>query len=491
MVSDIIRGWTTERQMAAGAAPGPVPRRQVATDATRGGASRRRVLISGSQVAAGALLAACRMPFQGGAGGRPDDAGPVRAPTQPIAVSIWHSWDRVRTAPFEKVLSDFQARHPTIRPEHTVLTPGLEVLQKLQAAAAGGTPPDIFNPYRSDLPLLAEMGLPLALDTHVRRDRFDLTQFYDSEVGSSRYGGKLYLLPCIPHNVEGLVFYGRSLVRAAGLDFDRSPPATWTELEAGARALTKQGAEGLTQIGLPMSVTYRSLRAWLSTNDAPLLSTDGRKALLADQKAVDVVQWMVDFRKRVNGGREAQVAFAQRIGGGQGSPITTGFQAMALHNPGVWFNIKSVQPDFDMGLFLIPVKPGARLALPATFLSWGYGIAAGSRQPDAAWLLSKYIAADEAGAGWFFLEQNRPSPVKRFNDNPDYRQRLPQWDVVLRYMASAKADTVLPVDAEIVRTLNEATAAIDQEKVAPAQGLRTANEQVQRILDDYWARAGR
>lgn len=455
--------------------------------------SRRRVLRVLSRAAGAGLtpaLAAC-LPRAGGGATEGAASGAVRAPAQPVTVTIWHSWDKVRTPPFEKVLADFQAKHPTIRPEHTVFTPGLEVLQKLQTATAGGTPPDLYNPYRSDLPLLSEMGLPLALDPLVRRDKFDLGQFYDSEVESSRYKGTLGLLPCIPHNVEGLLFTNRALVKAAGLDFDRQAPATWTDLEASARQLTKQGTDGLAQMGLPIAVTYRALRAWLATNDAPLLSPDGKQSLVADPKTSEVVQWMVDFRTRVNGGREAQAAFSQRTGGGQGSPITTGAQAMGLHNPGVWFNIKSVQPDFDMGMFLIPTKPGAKLALPATFLSWGYGIAAATKQPDAAWLLTKYVAADEAGAGWFFLEQNRPSPVKRFNDNPEYRKRLPQWDVVLRYMTSAQADTVLPVDAEIVRTLNEALAEIDQEKVAPAQGLRTAHEQVQRVLGEYWARAGR
>ncbi len=459
--------------------------------------SRRRLLAATVQAGAATTAAACAAvpagcrPTGGVHPSAPDAGGPVRAPAQPVTVTIWHSWDKVRTPPWEKVLADFQARHATIKVEHTVLTPGLEVLQKLQVAAAAGTPPDLFNPYRSDLPLLAEMGLPKTLDDLAKRDKFDLGIYYDSEVESSRYKGKLGLLPCIPHNVEGLLFYNRALVKSAGLDFDRQPPATWTELETAARQLTKPGPDGLAQIGLPLSVNYRALRAWLATNDAPLYSTDGAKALLADPKTMEVVQWMVDFRTRVNGGREAQNALTQRIGGGQGSPITTGFQAMGLHNPGVWFNIKSVQPDFDMGLFLIPVKPGAKLALPATYLSWGYGIAAAAKQPDAAWLLLKYVAADEAGAGWFFLEQNRPSPVKKFNDNPEYWKRLPQWDVVLRYMASAKADTVLPVDADLVNALADPLAQIDQEKVPVGQGLRTAQEQAQRLLDDYWARASK
>ncbi len=94
--------------------------------------------------ALGTPLAACGAGgVGGGAAGDATPAGVVRPPAQPVTVTIWHSWDKVRTPPWEKVLADFQAAHPTIRPEHTVLTPGVEVLQKLQAAAAGGTPPDL------------------------------------------------------------------------------------------------------------------------------------------------------------------------------------------------------------------------------------------------------------------------------------------------------------------------------------------------------------
>ena len=454
--------------------------------ATRATGATRRAVLGAAAGAAGMALAACAA-----AGGGGETGGAVRAPAQATAVTIWHSWDRVRQGPFEKVLADFQAKHPTIRPEQTVLTPGLEVLQKLQASAAGGAPPDLFNPYRSDLPLLSELGVPRALDDLAKRDKLDLGIYYKSEIESSRYKGRLGLLPCIPHNVEGLLFYNRALVKGAGLDFDRQAPATWTDLESASRQLTKQGPEGLTQVGLPLSVTYRALRAWLATDDAPLFSPDGKKSLLAERKTEEVAQWMVDFRKRVHGGREAQVAFTQRTGGGQGSPITTGAQAMALHNPGVWFNITSVLPDFDMGMFLIPVKQGAKLALPATFLSWGYGMAAQTRRPDHR-LAAQQVHRRRQGHRRLVLPGAEPPLAgEALQRQPRVPQAPPQWDVVLRYMASAKADAVLPVDTAIVTALNEALAQVDQEKVPPAQGLRSAHEQVQRILDEHWAKAGK
>lgn len=435
------------------------------------------------------LLAGCAP----GSGSDAAQAGAVRAPAQPVTVTFWHAWHAARVPLVEKILADFHQRHPTIHVEPTVMTPGLEVLQKLQTAAAGGTPPDTYQHWRSDLPLLAELGVPRALDSLVKADKFDLTQFYDSEVESSHVRGRLLGIPAIAHNVPGLVYYGRQQAQAESLDLDKSPPKTWEELEAAARRLVKRDGDGLSHLGMPVSVNYPMLRSWAGANEqAPLLSPDGKKALLAEPRFVETVQWLIDFRKNVNGGREAQVGATQRIGAGPAnSPITTGRQAMLLTNGGVWYLIRTAAPDFDMGMFLIPTKRGAKLTLPAMYRSWNYGISGAARQPDASWLFLKYFGADDAAAGWFFVQQQHPSPVKRVNDHPDLRQGNPQWDVVQRYLASARTEPVLPVDAEIERSLSEDLAAIDQEKVAPAQGLKAAAERVQFILDGYWARAGK
>ncbi len=439
----------------------------------------------------GAAGAAC---LPGGTGGSTTgEGGPVKAPAQPVTVTFWHAWHAARVPLVDKILADFHQRTPTIRIEPTVLTPGVEVLQKVQTAAAGGAPPDLFQHWRSDLPLLAEMGVPRAVDDHARRDKFDLGQFYESEVESSRIKGKLLGLPAIPHNATGLVNFGRQQVQAESLDFDRNPPKTLDELEAAARRLVKRDGDGASHIGLPVTVNYPALRAWMATNEqASVLTPDGKKTTLEDPRTIETVQWMVDFRRNANGGREAQAEALRRIGTGPGNfGMTTGRQAMMLANGGQWFVIRSASPEFDMGMFLIPTRRGAKLTLPAMYRSWDYTMSTAAKQPDATWLFQKFFAADDAAAGYLFIQQQHPSPVKRINDHPDLLKGNPQWEVVKRYLSSGKTEMALPVDAEIERTLGEELAAIDQERVAPAAGLKSAAGRIQAIVDTYWARAGK
>src|SRR5205085_1949714 len=98
--------WATARSWGNSTRRGDVEMQRVTT--------RRRVVGAG---AAGAVLAACAPGGTGGTGGggAGDAGGPVKAPSQSVTISIWHQWDKVRQPPFEKVLNEFQAKHPTVK----------------------------------------------------------------------------------------------------------------------------------------------------------------------------------------------------------------------------------------------------------------------------------------------------------------------------------------------------------------------------------------
>ena len=55
----------------------------------------------------------------------------------------------------------------------------------------------------------------------------------------------------------------------------------------------------------------------------------------------------------------------------------------------------------------------------------GYGITAGTKTPTEAMRFVKYISYEDAGVGWFFRQQLRPSPVKKQNQHPDLKKLNP------------------------------------------------------------------
>jgi ABC-type glycerol-3-phosphate transport system substrate-binding protein len=100
------------------------------------GGPTRRGMLGGAAALAPLLAGACRA---GGGGGAAAE-GPIKAPAQPVTVTFWHAWHAARVPLVDTILADFHQRTPTIRIEPTVLTPGVEVMQKVQTAAAGGAP---------------------------------------------------------------------------------------------------------------------------------------------------------------------------------------------------------------------------------------------------------------------------------------------------------------------------------------------------------------
>src|SRR5262245_16475425 len=114
--------------------------------------SRRRLV--------GALAATLPV-VAGTAGGACSPAGPGAAPPsgaapKPVALGYWHTW----TAHWEEmtrfVARAFQERHPQITVTSVVVS-GAPLLDKLAAAAAAATPPDVATVYSAiNIPTLAE-----------------------------------------------------------------------------------------------------------------------------------------------------------------------------------------------------------------------------------------------------------------------------------------------------------------------------------------------
>jgi ABC-type glycerol-3-phosphate transport system substrate-binding protein len=120
--------------------------------------------------------------------------------------------------------------------------------------------------------------------------------------------------------------------------------------------------------------------------------------------------------------------------------------------------------------------------------AWSYAIAKGSKSPEAAWALMRFLTVDKDGGGWFMNQQTRPSPVKEFNQNPELRQRNPYWDVLVRSLdRSAPPGTFLPVHGELVTVINENVTRLEQGQYSVRDTAAAMRQDGQRILDGFWA----
>ncbi|MCK5407859.1 MAG: extracellular solute-binding protein, partial [Candidatus Krumholzibacteria bacterium] len=164
----------------------------------------------------GVVPAAVTIALSIGGCGADDDQNTIR---------FWQFWD---VAVIEPMIDQFEADHPGIRVEVEQLT-WKSGLEKIQAALASGTQPDLCELGSTWLPRFSYEGV-LADVTDVYEAYADSFLLWDSAM----WNGRVYGLPWVQGSRA--LFYNRDLFRQAGLDPD-DPPETWAELLAAAQAI--------------------------------------------------------------------------------------------------------------------------------------------------------------------------------------------------------------------------------------------------------------
>ena len=134
----------------------------------------------------------------------------------------------------KKLAADFMKLHPGVTIKFTIV-PGTSYDQKIQTMIAGGKAPDIFGSGDVQIPNIVAKKFALNLTPLVKRDKYDLSQFYPAIVQNLTYGGQLVGLTD-NYDTE-VMYYNTTLFQKAGV----APPTsswTWADFVNAATRLT-------------------------------------------------------------------------------------------------------------------------------------------------------------------------------------------------------------------------------------------------------------
>ena len=173
-----------------------------------------------------------------------------------------------------------------------------------------------------------------------------------------------------------------------------------------------------------------------------------------------------------------------------------GRDAIIGGNPSViGFLLTNAPKGFEWGVMPLPYNDARRdsQSRGVAGLQWGWGYVIPKGLPtdkqEAAWLFLKFLTTDERGGGYFMLEQGRPSPVARFNLNPEYTRKIgANWPLIIKYIANDVAFPVIPVQQDIFNAVTNGLGPALQGTSDPEGTLKTINDQLQTILDKYWSK---
>jgi len=105
---------------------------------------------------------------------------------------------------------------------------------------------------------------------------------------------------------------------------------------------------------------------------------------------------------------------------------------------------------------------------------------------DAAYEWLEFFTMREEGGGWFLLQQGRPSPVRRFNENPAYYDANPYWDQVREIMEYDIGVPTTPVQTEVADALSRHLEEVWFGQAEPKDALEAAYDEAQPIVDEFW-----
>jgi len=203
------------------------------------------------------------------------------------SIHFWQFWDMAIIQP---IIDEFERQNPGITVEVEQLT-WQSGLEKIQAAVASGTQPDLCELGSTWLPRFSYEGVLEDL-TPLHTEIADSFIMWDS----AKWQGGIYGLPWVQGSRA--LFYNEELFVRAGLDPDK-PPEIWDDLLKAAMLI--DGLDDDTSgFGLNLGeryVLYKKFMAFAWGNGGGILGADGTVVFDSDQnlEALEFYQALAEY----------------------------------------------------------------------------------------------------------------------------------------------------------------------------------------------------
>lgn len=435
------------------------------------GLTRREFLRLAGLTAASAALAACSVP-----------APQTATRTGEKVQLVYRDWRTDWFPPMvQQMLEEFHATHPNIRVFYALDPDSPEFEEKSIADFQAGTAPDVFQSCCSFFPIWQQKGYALDLRRYVQADLDRVTiEDWDPVQYNAFFSpdGKQYGLPKY-HGALAL-FYNKDLFDKYHVDY---PNETWNHddyFAAMKRLVQDQDKNGKTDLwGSYTDTSWDRLQVHVNGWGGHFVDPhNSSHSLMAEPAALQALQWL---RARMWDDKVMATPLdVQKMGTNEAFIA----EKVAMVEDGSWA-LKAIlsEAKFRIGVAPFPKGPARRATLATTD---GFGIYAGTKHPDAAWELMKFLISKDYGramARHHFLQPARASLVDEWvgfvrDEYPDKAKEidiaafadghLKGYSVIAETFANqAEAQRLASTAWEKIFTLGQAP--VDQIKAVSAQ----------------------
>lgn len=468
-----------------------------ATDSSRNWSRRRLLQTGGTLAAASALGTGFRSGGRGVAAQGTPPAGVAWEPRFTDEVTFNRFGFGTDNITSEVRVAAFQAAYPNFELQATTEFDD----QKILTAVASGDVPDLFWLGSDSIQSWAARGALEPLDELIAADdRFDMTQFYESEVARDQYDGQTWGIPqfvdCRPLWLDAVP------MQEAGIDIATVDSSNWQQLQDYGVALTQKNGEQYTRWGFdPKTDGFFWMWVWGAGSD--LLSEDGRMATFDRQENIDVLQFNLDTYNAQGGFADYQ-AFLQTTGfDGVDNFFVQHQVPMTLFESWLLGIVAGGDPNQQFAVTPFKGQDGQVYSITGGN-SWA--IPKGAKNKEAAWEWISYFSSPQ-----IWVETSQTIRDRRQTEGTLYTPALTASETANQLLmeqvfaptGNASVDQAIQLYPTLLGANRQAAAspvlkqindiisntvvkpALSQEK-SPADALKDGQDAAQKALDDFF-----
>jgi sn-glycerol 3-phosphate transport system substrate-binding protein len=348
----------------------------------------------------------------------------------------------------DSIVADFMKENPDIRVKAIYAGNYNDARIKALAALRSGQPAQLSVMFSIDIYELIEQDAIVAFDDVVEtaEEKAWLDSFYPTLMENGRTAGKTWGIPFQRSTI--VMYYNKDAFKAAGLDPDK-PPATWDEMVAMGKKLTKPDG---SQWGVMIPSTgypYWMFGALTMQNGQVLMNGEGNTTYFDDPSVIGALQFWRDL-----GNKHGVMPKGTIEWGTLRQNFLEGKTAIMWHSTGNLTVVKN-NATFNFGVAMLPA--------------------------------SKRRGTPTGGGNFYIFKKTTPEERKaamrliKFMTSP---KRSAEWSMKTGYMGVSPAAYKTEALMQYVKEFPYAAVARDQLKYATAELSTYQTGRVRKLLDD-------
>lgn len=357
-----------------------------------------------------------------------------------------------------------------------------DTVTKIQTAAQGGNPPELFVSLATQRFTLSHAGMAMPLDDLIAEDGEEgkkyINDFLPGFMEDSYVEGKIYSIPFQRSTM--VLFYNKDAFSEVGLNPEKAP-TTWSELADYATKLTTEHRKG---VGIALNSGsaqwgFTGFALQNSLDGKNLMSEDGRKVYFNTPENIEALQFWIDLQNKYK---------AMATGIVQWTDLPTQFLAgevaMIYHTTGNFTNIRD-NAKFNYGIAFLPGNK--RIAAPTGGGNFYITPNLEPQKEKAAWKFIKFMTNPENVAKWSIETGYVPTRESAYKTEQlkEYYEKYPEALVAYKQLPYAKPELTTYNAAQIWRILNDNIQSAITGEATPKEALDNAQKEATEILSEY------